>query len=57
MSRYDVINDEAVYSFVLLGDRPNLDASRDYVLRLTGVELKALHEVIRAKVAQGLKPS
>jgi hypothetical protein len=43
------INPDGVYKFVLLGDRDNLDGTRDFVVRLTGVELQRLLDLVRGK--------
>lgn len=41
-SNPEVLAPEAEYKLIFLGDRANLDGSRDFVLRLTGAQLKKL---------------
>ncbi len=45
-SKPEVLNPDCEYKLVLLGDRSNLDGSRDFVLRLSGIQLKKLIELI-----------
>lgn len=41
-SNPEVLTPECEYKLIFLGDRSNLDGSRDFVLRLTGLQLKKL---------------
>lgn len=41
------LNPAATYSFVLLGDKDNLDGTRDFVVRLSGNELLDLLDLVR----------
>ncbi len=42
----EVLNPECEYKLVFLGDRANLDGSRDFVWRVTGLQLKKLIELV-----------
>ena len=39
-----IVNPEATYHLVFIGDAPNIDGTRDFVLELNGTELKKLVE-------------
>jgi len=45
-SNREMINPATEYKLVFLGDIANLDGSRDFVLRITGVQLRKLIELI-----------
>ena len=47
----EILNPEATYSAVFLSDRPNRDGSRDFVLRLTGEEMRVLMRLIAERLA------
>ncbi len=42
----EVLNPECEYKLIFLGDRSNLDGSKDFVLRLNGLQLKKLIELV-----------
>lgn len=48
-AKAEVINPQAQYKIVMLGDRDNLDGSRDLVLWLTGDEVKRLIEIVKER--------
>jgi hypothetical protein len=44
-----ILNPAATYKLVFLSDLHNLDGSRDFVLRLSGLELKRLVEICKGQ--------
>lgn len=49
MMNTKIINPAATYKLVFLADLANLDGSRDFVLRLSGLELKRLIDLCKGQ--------